>query len=291
MLRHGGDVVLRGLGGCRFEPTPSAARHRPPAGLDDGLQRDLGGLEQAADPRLRPLPRARRGPLRRQLAAPARRVRGPVRRPRSSLAPGYCTLSMLFSDWSHTGQRDLRVSNDRHYYIDGEEQLWRMAPGQPPTAVHRGRRLAPAADLGHGHRQPGHHRRRPPRGVPHEPGRQQAADAGQRPGPARLPRHRAEERRDRAAALRRRRRAAVDGVASGVRRREQRRHRRPARHQGQRRRPDRAGHPRPEQPVHRPGPTARSSRAPRPQGSSATTGRAAPPWSTSTSTGCSTWSS
>jgi hypothetical protein len=24
------------------------------------------------------------------------------------------------------------VSNDRHYYIDGEEQLWRIAPGEPP---------------------------------------------------------------------------------------------------------------------------------------------------------------
>ncbi len=51
-----------------------------------------------------------------------------------ALHPGYCTLSMLFSDWGHTGQRDLRVSNDRHYYVDGQEQLWRMTPGQPPVA-------------------------------------------------------------------------------------------------------------------------------------------------------------
>ena len=40
---------------------------------------------------------------------------------------------MLFSDWSHSGQRDLRVSNDRHYYREGEEQLWRIVPGEPPT--------------------------------------------------------------------------------------------------------------------------------------------------------------
>ncbi len=26
------------------------------------------------------------------------------------------------------------MSNDRHYYTDGEEQLWRIAPGQPPSA-------------------------------------------------------------------------------------------------------------------------------------------------------------
>ena len=46
------------------------------------------------------------------------------------LSPSYCTLSMLFSDWSRTGRRDLRVSNDRHYYLtndsDGSEQMWRM---------------------------------------------------------------------------------------------------------------------------------------------------------------------
>lgn len=45
------------------------------------------------------------------------------------LTPGYCTLSILFSDWKHRGKADLRVSNDRHYYLhDGEEQLWKMQP-------------------------------------------------------------------------------------------------------------------------------------------------------------------
>jgi hypothetical protein len=39
---------------------------------------------------------------------------------------------MLFSDWDRSGRRDLRVSNDRHYYRDGEEQLWRIEPGRPP---------------------------------------------------------------------------------------------------------------------------------------------------------------
>ena len=87
---------------------------------------------------------------------------------------------MLFSDWSRTGQRDLRMTNDRHYYRDGSDQLWRVAPGADAAAVHRGRRLAAAADLGDGHRQPGPHRRRLARGVPDEPGRQQAADARRR---------------------------------------------------------------------------------------------------------------
>jgi len=39
---------------------------------------------------------------------------------------------MLFSDWSGTGERDLRVANDRNYYIGGQEQLWRIVPGEAP---------------------------------------------------------------------------------------------------------------------------------------------------------------
>ncbi len=49
--------------------------------------------------------------------------------PPLALAPGYCTLSMLFSDWGRKGRQDLRVSNDRHYYVrGGSEQLWAMEP-------------------------------------------------------------------------------------------------------------------------------------------------------------------
>ncbi len=43
------------------------------------------------------------------------------------LEPGYCALSILFSDWGRQGRMDLRVSNDRHYYVrDGQEQMWAM---------------------------------------------------------------------------------------------------------------------------------------------------------------------
>ncbi len=46
-----------------------------------------------------------------------------------TLSPGYCPLSMLFSDWGRQGRADLRISNDRHYYVDqGQEQLWQMGP-------------------------------------------------------------------------------------------------------------------------------------------------------------------
>ncbi|NOE35664.1 MULTISPECIES: CRTAC1 family protein [unclassified Ruegeria] len=43
------------------------------------------------------------------------------------LEPGHCSLSILFSDWARSGRADLRVSNDRHYYVrNGQEQLWAM---------------------------------------------------------------------------------------------------------------------------------------------------------------------
>jgi hypothetical protein len=49
------------------------------------------------------------------------------------LEPAYCALSMLFSDWGRKGTPDLRVSNDREFYKGGQEQLWKIATGQPPT--------------------------------------------------------------------------------------------------------------------------------------------------------------
>ncbi|NVO04917.1 MAG: CRTAC1 family protein [Rhodoferax sp.] len=51
--------------------------------------------------------------------------------PPEALKPSYCALSMLFSDWNRSGQASLRVANDREYYKGGQEQLWKLAPGQP----------------------------------------------------------------------------------------------------------------------------------------------------------------
>lgn len=53
------------------------------------------------------------------------------------LTPGYCSLSILFTDWNRSGEPSLRISNDRHYYRGGEEQLWAVAPGRPPRAYGR----------------------------------------------------------------------------------------------------------------------------------------------------------
>ena len=44
---------------------------------------------------------------------------------------GHCALSMLFTDWGRRGRPDLRVSNDRQYYVrGGQEQMWAME--EPP---------------------------------------------------------------------------------------------------------------------------------------------------------------
>jgi hypothetical protein len=137
VLRHDEDVVLRGLGDCRFERANEKlglggdaawtvafsatweGTHAalPTLAFGDYLVLDDEGMwtGECAEGRLiRP--------------APGGTSYGePI-----ALRPSWCTLSMLFSDWDRSGRRDLRVSNDRHYYRDGEEQLWRIEPGQPP---------------------------------------------------------------------------------------------------------------------------------------------------------------
>ncbi|SHI61383.1 Repeat domain-containing protein [Shimia gijangensis] len=128
VLRVGDNQLFRGLGNCAFEPyapngflggagwttafsaTWEAEQNWPTLAFGNYVDRD--------DPK---------GPFgscdRNYLFRPSglSYVRG-------ELAPAFCPLSMLFSDWSRTGRADLRISNDRHYYVSGgEEQLWQMA--------------------------------------------------------------------------------------------------------------------------------------------------------------------
>ncbi len=133
VLRRGGDAVLRGLGGCRFEDANDALGLDLPPGWTTAFSATWEGTNA--------LPTLAFG---RYLVPGGDECdKSWFVRPDSSgsryaapipLTPGYCTLSMLFSDWSHSGRTDLRVSNDRHYYLDGEEQLWRVQPGAPPVA-------------------------------------------------------------------------------------------------------------------------------------------------------------
>jgi hypothetical protein len=135
VLRVGGNVLLRGLGGCRFENANSRW------GFDGGTAATMafaatweGSAElptlafgnyvdpSASDPHHLCYPNA--------LVRPGADGHGFA--PPIALTPAYCALSMLFSDWDRSGRRDLRISNDDHYYVDGEEQLWRMDPRAAP---------------------------------------------------------------------------------------------------------------------------------------------------------------
>lgn len=145
VLRNGGNVLLRGLGGCRFELANepwhldggTARTNAFSATWESGSSWPTLAFGNYQDPTskdfetwcvpnvlVRPAPGDGGG-----FAAPI------------ALAPSWCALSMLFSDWDGSGRRDLRVSNDVHFYpIDvGNEQLWRIEPGAAP-------RLYTAAD-------------------------------------------------------------------------------------------------------------------------------------------------
>ena len=138
VLRFGENAVMRGLGDCRFE------RANEQLGIEGGRDWTVGfSAAWEGDARLPTLafgnylvPAPDGEPARcadNLLVRP--NASGTAYDPALPLTPGYCTLSMLFSDWNRTGRRDLRMSNDRHYYgadPAGEEQLWRIDPGEPP---------------------------------------------------------------------------------------------------------------------------------------------------------------
>jgi len=136
VLRNGENVALRGLGDCRFERSNEAW------GLDGGaeLTEAFSATWEAGSTR----PTLAFGNYAvfdndpSKLCQPNFLIRPVVSgdgfSPPIRLDPGFCALSMLFSDWDGSGRMDLRVSNDQHYYDPqlGEEQLWRIEPGAAP---------------------------------------------------------------------------------------------------------------------------------------------------------------
>ncbi|MDJ0954457.1 MAG: CRTAC1 family protein [Acidimicrobiia bacterium] len=144
VLRLGENVALRGLGDCRFE------RANETWGIDGGNEWTAAFSAKWEDGN--ELPTLAFGnylewPVRRDAPASCAdnvllRPAGDVYAEPTVLSPGWCTLSVLFSQWGESDQVDLRVANDRHYYIDGSEQMWRVAAGEEP-------RLYTAADGWH----------------------------------------------------------------------------------------------------------------------------------------------
>ena len=125
VLRVGENVLLRGTGNCGFE--------RGPWSFDGGdawstsfaatWERDalptliVGNYVDREDPD---------GPFGTCDESTLHRPEGEGYGPPVMLTT-HCALSILVSDWEREGRRDLRVSNDRHYYVrDGHEQMIRL---------------------------------------------------------------------------------------------------------------------------------------------------------------------
>lgn len=135
VLRVGENVMLRGLGQCRFERANETwsldgdrqwtAAFSATWEADEAMPTVAFGnyLEVEADEQ------NARACVPSELVRPsgAAAYAAP-----SLLEPGLCTLSVLFSDWNATGRADLRMANDRHYYSEGGEQLWRIGAGSDP---------------------------------------------------------------------------------------------------------------------------------------------------------------
>lgn len=134
VLRVGANLLLKGGPACRFEDASElwgfaggeawstafsaiweAGREFPTLAIGNYVDRDdPDGPFEACDDN--------------ELHRPAgRRYGEPI-----ALSPGYCALSMLISDWQRAGTPELRISNDRHYYVRGGfEEMWRLNPLAP----------------------------------------------------------------------------------------------------------------------------------------------------------------
>ena len=138
VLESSGAALLRGLGGCRFERANerwgydggTAVTTAFSATWERGASLPTLAFGAYVDPKSDdPHHLCFDNTLVRPATAGATYAR-PV-----PLRPSWCALSMLFSDWDRSGHPDLRVSNDAQYYLptDGEEQLWRVRPGETPS--------------------------------------------------------------------------------------------------------------------------------------------------------------
>ena len=139
LLRLGENLILEGKGACRFEAANRALAFD--GGREWSTAFSATFEQDMTYPTLafgnyvdRSAPGSPWGTCHDNfLFRPEKAADGSVRYPEAiRLSPGYCSLSMLFTDWNRSGEPALRISNDRQYYRGGEEQLWAVSAGRPP---------------------------------------------------------------------------------------------------------------------------------------------------------------
>ena len=286
VLRHGENQVLRGLGDCRFEP---ATTRSASTAATTGRRRSAPPGRATTSCR-----RSRSAPTSKTTGRPAATVSlvrpdGEGYGPPIALTPGYCTLSMLFSDWSRTGPA--RPASRQRSALLHRRQRAAVGdrPGEPPRLYTESDGWRPLQVWGMGLASRDLTGDRLPEVFITSQGdnKLQSLDSG--PASPTYGDIALRARRDGAAPLHRRRCPPVDRMAPRVRRRQQRRPRRSLRVEGQRRRPDRPCTAT-RTTCSSASPTERSSKAPRRLASSPSRALGARRSSTSTSTGCSIWS-
>ena len=131
VLRVGPDVLLRGHGDCTFSDASAEWGFAPrdawttafTATWEKGQSRPtlvFGHYVDRANPK---------GPFGACDTSDLYRPVGDKYAAPEVIKPGFCTLSMLISDWQRNGTPELRISNDRHYYVKGGyEQMFHLNP-------------------------------------------------------------------------------------------------------------------------------------------------------------------
>lgn len=131
VLRVGPDMLLRGGGDCTFTDASADWGFRPrdawttafSAAWENGQNLPtlaFGHYVDRANPD---------GPFEACDTSDLYRPDGQGYSAPEVIEPGYCALSMLISDWQRNGEPELRISNDRHYYVrGGYEQMFRLNP-------------------------------------------------------------------------------------------------------------------------------------------------------------------
>ena len=137
VLRVGENVVMRGLGGCKFERANEAWHFTGgdlwntafAATWEKGNTWPTLAIGTYVDRKeeMYPWGTCTENWLLRPEAG-QKTFAKPV-----ALKPSLCPLSLMFTDWNRSGTPSLRVSNDREYYKGGQEQMWKIEPGKDPV--------------------------------------------------------------------------------------------------------------------------------------------------------------